>query len=134
MDWKDLKRVEVSGDKVACDKCGENILDIHNAKYAGETRAYARFSEELYECRNCGEKYVMRYDRFDEEGHIKSKTFAGDVNDPKLNWVDNLTEAQKREVNAHLKSCPICQDRLNAEVLNDAWFAHQLRKDQNGKE
>ena len=127
MKWKDISRVEVYSDKVSCKGCGHNILDITNIKYAGETRSYERYTEELCECRNCGEKFIIRYNIFDKKGHIEPKIFMSDVNDLKHNWQDNLTKKQLKAVEEHLRSCGECQDTLNEELLDNAWFASILR-------
>jgi len=126
--WKNLLTVEVSEDLAQCRNCGANIIDIKNFKYAGETRAAATFTEELYMCRHCKTKFIIRYELFDSDGHINSKTFSSDINSPENQWQDNLTDEQKRLVTKHLKKCPECKERLDEELLRDAWFSSMFKK------
>jgi len=125
--WTHLKKVEVSEETSLCQKCGMNILNINNFRYAGETRAAEFFTEELCECRGCGTNFIIRYELFDG-GHISNKTFSSDINDPEHSWHDNLTEAQKKVIAEHLEFCQICKEKLSEEILRDAWFASIFKK------
>ena len=121
-------RVIVSEEEAFCTKCHSNILEITNIRYAGETKVAPKMTEELYECRKCGTQFVIQYPIFDAEGHIESKTFSGDINDPTHNWQDNLSEEQIRVISEHMKICTVCQDQLDEEILKDAWFASIFKR------
>ena len=126
------RRISVSDTDAACAKCGVNILDIRNFKYSGKTMMSPEFREELCECRHCGAEFILRYNIFDKNGHIEQRVFTGDINDPEYNWQDSLVEDQKKAIADHLKKCKLCNDRLEDEVLTDAWFAsviHEYKKE-----
>jgi len=124
----DIQKVNISDENAFCDKCGTNILDISNFRYAGKTFIGPTYSEELCECRKCGGQFLIRYDFFDKDGHIRAETFSGDWNNAEYNWFDKLSTEQKAVIGDHLRRCPACQDLLDEETLNDAWFANFIHE------
>lgn len=125
------QKVNISQDHAYCQKCHADILDIINFRYGGKIILEPTFREELCECRHCGTPFVIRYDLFDEDGHIEPRVFTGDSNDPEYNWQEKLSENQKEVIACHLRGCKECQERLEAEMLTDAWFASIIH--QGGK-
>jgi hypothetical protein len=123
--------VSIDLNDAPCKNCGANLIDIANYAYDGKTETTATVREEHCKCKKCGTSFILHYDLFDEEGHIYSKVFTEDVNNPSYNWQDALTEDQKSVISEHLKGCSICVDRLSMENLTDAWlrdFINMLRK------
>jgi hypothetical protein len=132
--WQNYQTVDINNDTAKCTECGARITHIPHFKYDGKNRSGATYREELCKCSTCNTKFIMHYDLFDSEGHIFSKVFTGDINDPNYNWQDSLTQDQKKAISEHLKSCPKCQDRLSEEILSDAWLSNvmdELRKKNN---
>jgi hypothetical protein len=122
--------VNINLDEVFCKNCGLNLIDIANYQYDGHSSSTSTALEEDCKCR-CGALFILHYDLFDEEGHVYSKIFTGDINNLDYNWQDSLTEDQKIIISKHLEHCPICIDRLSEEELTDAWlrdFINTLRK------
>lgn len=117
------QKVNISQDHAYCRKCEADILDIINFEYAGKTILKPMFREELCKCRHCGTPFVLRYDLFDEDGHVEPRVFTGDVNNPDYDWPDLLSEGQREVIADHLRNCEECQERLETEMLTDAWFA-----------
>ena len=129
MTWpKDLQMVNVIKNKERCKRCGTNILDIANFKYSNKFFSTPNYREELCECKNCGTPFILRYNLFDEDGHVYRRVFSGDINNPKYNWQDNLTEEQIKTIAEHLESCQICARRLSEEMLSDAWLASVVHR------
>lgn len=129
--WEDYQKVDINNDSIKCVECGSLLTRLSGFVYAGESRSGLTFKEELCKCRSCQHLFVMRYELFDQEGHILSKVFTGDINNPNYNWQELLTEEQKKAISDHLRDCKICQDRLSEEILSDAWlsnFMNELRK------
>jgi hypothetical protein len=123
--------VNINQKSAPCQQCGSNLIEITNFSYAGETTSTSAAREELCKCKNCGSTFILHYDLFDSEGHIYSKVFTEDVNNPSYNWQDSLTEDQKKAIAGHLQHCSVCVDRLSHELLTDAWlksFITNLRK------
>lgn len=118
-----MQTVLISSKTAVCESCGADIREIKNIKYAGTTVNGPTYREELYECRKCSTKFIIRYEFIEADGHINSRTFSSDVNDPNYNWQEALTEEQKKLVSGHLKTCKLCNDKLSEEMLMDAWFA-----------
>ena len=134
--WEDYQKVDINNDATKCSECGSILTRLSGFVYAGESRSGADFKEELCKCKVCQNPFVMRYELFDKDGHILSKVFTGDINNPDYNWQELLTEEQKRVIAEHLKDCKTCQDRLSSEILSDAWlseFMNELRKGANIK-
>ena len=129
-----LQKVNIADEQAACSNCGANILDIANFRYAEKCETGPRFREEVNVCKKCGTEFILRYDLFDEEGHIHPRVFSDDPNDPKYNWQDLLTQEQKDTIAAHLKDCQICNDRLTDEQLDNARFASILHQNRIKKE
>jgi hypothetical protein len=125
--WPEYQKVNIGRPKELCVKCGTNILNVSNFKYTGKFTSDTDYREELCTCRKCDKPFIIRYDLFDKKGHIFSRVFTGDVNDPKHQWHDNLTEAQKEKISKHLEGCELCQTRLSEEILSDAWFGNTLK-------
>jgi hypothetical protein len=123
--------VDINEDIVPCIKCGANLVDVANFKYDGQIVTEATFVEEACCCKKCDRSFIMHYDLFDPKGHIYSKVFSEDINNPEVNWQDALTDAQKKTISEHLEHCEVCTDRLSQETLTDAWlkdFVVNLRK------
>jgi hypothetical protein len=123
-----MQRVHINQERAKCAVCGSNLLEITNFKYAGKTLTEPTHSDEVCICRICRTQFLLRYDFFDEDGHINPYTFSEDANDPEYNWQDNLTDEQRKIIASHLQECPVCQDRLSEQILKDAWFADILHK------
>ena len=127
-----LQHIHINSETAFCSKCNTNILELSNFKYAGETYHYPKYSEELCECRKCGSKFLLRYDIFDDHGHINREVFTGDPNDPSYTfWQANLSEEQKKIMFEHFTECLVCQNRFNEEVLADGWFASLIHNPEN---
>lgn len=129
--WNDLQKVNPHDKEGTCTNCGSNLLDLANIKYLKEQKKDPFFWEELSECVKCKTKFILRYDIFDKKGHIHKNIFSEDVNNIEYNWQDILDENQKKVIFEHLKSCKECQNRLNDEILTDAWFRDLLNKLRN---
>lgn len=118
-----LQVINISDEQALCTGCGSDLLDIINFQYDGQTITTPTCSEEMCSCKKCKTKFLIRYDLFDQEGHINQRVFTGDINNNDYNWQDNLSEEQKGAISKHLKECKTCQDRLEDETLKDAWFS-----------
>ena len=130
---RDSQIVDINKDNVPCRNCGANLVDVVNFVYMGEVDTRSTFIEEHCQCKHCKSIFILHYDLFDIDGHIYSKVFTEDVNNPDNNWQDNLTEEQKKIISQHLRGCKICIDRLNQEILTDAWLKSfiQALKEEN---
>jgi hypothetical protein len=127
----DIQIVDINKDQVPCQGCGVNIVDVANFTFDGEIFSEPRYREEKCKCRNCGASFILHYDLFDVEGHIHSRVFSEDINSPSYHWPEALADNQKQTITGHLKDCKVCQDRLDQEILTDAWLKDimdQLRK------
>jgi len=127
----DTQIVDINKDTVLCDSCGANIVDVANFVFDGEIISEPTYREEKCKCQHCNVSFILHYDLFDEEGHIHSRVFSEDINNPSYHWPEALTENQKQSIVEHLKGCKICQNRLDQEILTDAWLKdimNQLRK------
>jgi transcription elongation factor Elf1 len=128
---KEMQIVDINEATVPCVICGSNLIDITNFMYDGQTTSTATYREERCKCKQCGTLFILHYNLFDENGHVYSKVFTEDINNPTYNWQDALTEEQKAKISEHLQHCEICVDRLSHEILTDAWlkgFINDLRK------
>lgn len=124
-----MHRINItSNDKVLCLNCGSNLSLIGNFKFVEIYKNSAREREELCECVVCQQRFIMHFNYFDMDGHIKNFVFGGDANDLNYNWQDQLTEIQKKEIEDHLKNCITCNNRLLNETTLDAWFASLIHK------
>jgi uncharacterized protein with PIN domain len=117
------QKINISMNQAFCTGCGRNILDISNIRFIRNAFSDAISQEELYVCRECGTEFLLRYDILDAEGHIQQRIFTDDPNDPKYNWPDILTPEQKVTVAEHLKTCKICNKRLEEEFETNLWFS-----------
>jgi hypothetical protein len=117
-----MQIVDISQDVVKCDVCGANIVDLANFVYEGKSESTAFDQKEFCRCRHCSTPFILHYKMFDSEGHIYPSVFTEDINNPESNWPDNLTAEQKESVSEHLKKCQVCMDRLEHELLTDAWL------------
>jgi DNA-directed RNA polymerase subunit RPC12/RpoP len=115
--------VNNTDEKVPCANCGQNLAELGNFTYTGTTTNLATQKDEECKCKKCGQHFILRYHYFDEEGHINSFVFNGDINDPTYNWQDQLILEQKKAIGAHLKTCDSCMKRMTEEALSDAWLA-----------
>ena len=126
-----LQIVNINKETDLCAVCGTDLLDILNFTYKNESESSPQHIEELCECKKCGTQFIMHYDLFDSAGHIYSRVFTEDINNPSYRWQDVLTMDQKKNIENHLKTCTECCDRLEQEILTDAWFKsvlNELRK------
>lgn len=121
--WDNLQHININMEHAPCNTCGADIADIVNIKYDGEAISTPSYRQELCVCRSCGQFFVLHYDIFDIAGHIFSRVFTEDANNPKFNWTDLLTDEQKDKISKHLESCDICINRISKQQLRDAWFA-----------
>lgn len=129
--WRKLQRVTIGDDNARCSGCEGSLSFLADYTYDNRYRCTSTYREELCKCSHCGKQFVLHHDLFDEKGHVYARVFTGDVNNPDYNWQDLLTSSQKKAVAIHMKNCFECQDRLNNEVLTDAWFSslmNDLRK------
>ena len=122
------QRVNIGKSREGCRKCGTNLLDVSNFRYTEEFVSGPTYREELCICKTCNTPFVLRYELFDKKGHVYSRVFTEDVNDPQHNWQDNLTEEQKKLISEHLETCEVCKDRLSNEILSDAWFGSIIHR------
>ena len=128
---KALQVVNINQEVAGCSSCGSDLVDIANIEYQGRAESTPTYREELCKCRNCGQLFSLRYDLFDAEGHIYSRVFVEDVNNPNYHWQDLLTDEQKEKIAEHLNNCDVCSNRLDHEILSDAWlksFMGRLKK------
>lgn len=124
-----MQKVNLIKDSEAvCASCGSNLFDVTKIKYEGESVQMELFTEELFSCRSCGTRFVIRYDIFDNEGHINHQVFTGDVNDHRHHWQDNFSEEQKAVIGDHLKLCQECNNRLAEETLMDGWLGNIIHR------
>jgi transcription elongation factor Elf1 len=125
------QEVNINQESAKCLSCGADLVDIANIEYQGKAETAPTHRKELCKCRSCGQLFSLRYDLFDAEGHIYSRVFVEDVNNPNFHWQDLLTDEQKEKIAEHLDGCTTCTKRLNHEILSDAWlksFMGQLKK------
>jgi hypothetical protein len=121
-----MQTVDIMSESSPCSTCGSNLSELGNFIYLGITKNFPREKDEQCKCTKCGTEFTLHYDYFDDERHINSFVFNGDINDPTYNWQDQLTPEQINEIAEHLTSCNICSDRLNEEMASDAWLASLL--------
>lgn len=129
---KNLQIVNINKDQEFCLNCKTDILDIANFTYELDSKTDPFYFEELCKCKKCNTYFILHYDLFDSKGHIYSRVFTEDINNPNYHWHDILTNEQKTIISDHLKKCPECCDRLDQEILTDAWFKavlSELKKD-----
>jgi hypothetical protein len=94
MSTKSLHIININKEKALCSKCGANILDIANVTYEKNTKSDPRYQEELCHCKVCETKFIMHYDFFDKDGHIWSRVFSEDINNPKFRWQELFVKEQ----------------------------------------
>jgi hypothetical protein len=126
-----MQIVNLKDDVVHCSVCGTNLAILGTFTHIGVKNNTPNSKDELCQCNKCKNEFVLHYDFFDEEGHVNSFIFGGDINDPEYNWQDQLTLEQKEAIGKHLKTCKICNERLINEVASDAWLAslvHGIKK------
>jgi len=126
----DMQIVNINSDHALCKRCGSNIIDIANFSFDGEIISEPTYREEKCRCRHCSAPFLLHYDFFDADGHIHPRVFSEDINNPLYHWSEILADNQKKVISEHLRDCKICQDRLDQELLTDAWlrdFMEQLR-------
>jgi len=125
-----IQIVNINTDHASCVRCGSDINDITNFSFDGEIISEPTYREEKCRCKHCNAPFLLHYDLFDADGHIHPRVFSEDINNPFYHWSEILSDNQKKVISEHLKDCGICQDRLNQELLTDAWlkdFMEQLR-------
>jgi len=126
-----MQIVNLNDDLSPCSKCGTNLSILGKFIHTGVKENTATKKDEICKCLTCNEEFILHYEFFDENGHVNSFVFSGDVNDPSYNWQDQLTNEQKIAIGEHLKTCEICNKRLVDEVASDAWLAslvHAVKK------
>jgi uncharacterized protein with PIN domain len=126
-----IQTISANKEKASCNKCGANILDILNMAYEEKFKTDPRYREELCHCRFCGTKFIIHYDLFDKNGHVYSRVFGEDINNPEFKWQDLLVKEQIDEIAAHLSTCEVCKNRLSEEMLSDALLSSVIHKDKN---
>lgn len=124
------QKVNIIDEHAVCIKCKAKIFD--DFKFTGKMILEPTFREELCVCGNCEAEFIIHYDLFDKNGHIEPRIFTGDVNDPKYNWQDSLSDEQKKVIAIHLRGCEECKNRLADEILTDALFASLIHGERNG--
>jgi hypothetical protein len=127
-----MQIVDINQNRVLCEKCGANIVDLANFSYDGKSESTSMDRKEFCRCRHCSTSFILHYEMFDLQGHIYPSIFTEDINNPSCNWPDNLTEEQKEVVSDHLVRCKECMDRLSQELLTDAWLKDFIA-DRKGK-
>jgi len=114
--------VNTYDNKVPCEVCGSNLVDVVNFTFDKKGETQATFFEEKCLCKHCHTPFILHYDIFDPEGHIMPRVFVEDINDEKYSWQDPLTPEQKEAVSKHIAHCSTCLDQLSQEMLTDAWL------------
>lgn len=120
--WGNLQVVNINKNKALCICCNTDILNIAHFNYDKETINTPQYREELCKCKKCQTQFILHYDLFDSKGHIYSRVFTEDINNPDFNWTDELTTEQKEKISEHMEKCPVCCENLSQELLTDAWF------------
>jgi uncharacterized protein with PIN domain len=123
-----MQIANLNDDLIPCSKCGVNLSVLGSFVHVGVKENTSRKKDEICKCKNCGTEFILHYAFFDEEGHVNSFVFSGDINDPEYNWQDLLTPEQSKAIGEHLKICEICNKRLIDEVASDAWLASLIHK------
>ena len=118
--WENLQKVDIGSTEELCQHCNTDLTDIANFTFKDDLRAEPRYWQELCECKGCGKSFIMHYDIFDSGGHIYKRVFSEDINNDHHSWMEDLTDAQRVEIQNHLINCDICNDRLNQEALEGA--------------
>lgn len=114
--------VDINSETARCKGCGANITDVANFTFTEEVYSEPTYREEVCKCKHCGTSFLLHYDIFDSEGHVFTRVFSEDINNPDYHWPEALTDSQKKLVSEHLESCIICQDRLENDLLTDVWL------------
>ena len=123
-----MQIANLNEDLIPCSKCGTNLSVLGSFVHIGVKENTYQKKDEICKCKKCGTEFIIHYEFFDEEGHVNSFVFSGDINDLEYNWQDQLTDEQKKAIGEHLKTCEICNKRLVEEVASDAWLASLLHK------
>jgi hypothetical protein len=113
-----------------CDKCHRRFFEEGSPlpRYLDQTSEHERHREELHRCTCCGQQFLLRHDFYDEGGHLIPAVLSTDPNDPQDQWYTKLAPEQRDTAIKHLAGCPVCQRRLAAETLSDAWFRDFLNQ------
>ena len=122
-----IQIVDINQDVVKCEKCGANIVDLANFIYEGIFVNTSIDRRDYCHCRHCFSPFFILYPIFDPQGHVYPSIFCEDINDLSSNWLDYITDEQKKVVADHLLSCRACRDRLNYELLTDGLLRAMLR-------
>jgi hypothetical protein len=118
-----MQIIDNTDEEAPCSSCSENLAELGSFTYKGITVNTPTHKEEECQCKKCGQHFILRYQFFDENGHVNAFVFNGDINDPTFNWQDQLTLEQKQSISDHLKTCPVCMQKMTDETLTDAWLA-----------
>ena len=123
---QNLQIANVSEEEVPCSACQNNLIELGHHIFTGKSTNTPTQKDEVCTCKVCGKEFLLHYEFFDKDGHINSFVFNGDVNNPSYNWQDQLTTEQKKAIGEHLNNCVACSDRLEHEIISDAWLASLL--------
>ena len=127
-----MQIVKNTDDTAPCSQCRQNLAELGKFTYTGTTVNSVTQKDEECVCKNCEQHFILRYQYFDENGHVNAFVFNGDINDPTYNWQDQLTSEQRKNIGAHLKTCEVCMKKITEEALSDAWLASLIHNGSNG--
>jgi hypothetical protein len=119
---------QISEETVPCSTCGNNVIELGHHAFTGHSKNSPTQKDEECLCRLCGKEFLLHYEFFDVDGHVNNFVFNGDINNPAYNWQDQLTVDQKNIIGEHLRTCSICSDRLEHEIISDVWLASLMHK------
>jgi uncharacterized protein with PIN domain len=117
--------LSVRGIQGRCSKCQRPLFDVL-PRYLDEVSEHCRHRDELYCCAHCGQQFILRHDFYDVRGHLIPVVLSTDPNDPDDQWYHKLSTEQRAPAIEHMATCTICQKRLAAETVSDAWFRDLL--------
>jgi hypothetical protein len=131
----ELQIVRYNGSKIKCRNCDQNLTDINNTTYLKQRWGSPKYWDELCQCDDCGNKFILRYELFDKEGHVYLFVFTEDINNPNYNWIDNLNNKQRIAVTRHVEQCSICQKKIEDQLCMDAILKTKFKeqKEKNNK-
>ena len=116
----ELQIILYSDKKKYCKHCNNDLTNINNSTYLKKRWGSSKFWDELCECDNCQNTFLLRHELFDNKGHIYLFVFSNDINNPEYHWTDNLNGKQKIAIEKHLEQCSICRKKIDDIVCADA--------------
>jgi hypothetical protein len=126
-----MRVINVNDPNGRCIACGARLSSLGSFQYAGETAREttdtAKYRLEKNACAQCGKEFWLRYDIFDDNGHISEMVFNGDINDPEYDWRMLWSKKQVDKIQKHLATCPICCDLQDKVMLEDAMIGSFIR-------